>query len=122
MTEKEALRDRLFKAIDECGDTLREVAVAMDADYTYLSSLRKKRGFSIGAQHIANFCKHYHYSPAWILLGEGTPKADNNAQLDRIERILDELIMKLLDGLLTPKHLQDKGIIDLIRDARKPKS
>jgi exonuclease V gamma subunit len=122
MTEKEAMRARLYQAIDECGDTLRDVARHIGADYTYLSALRTKSNYILSAHYIAAFCKHYHYSPTWILLGQGKPKAEHNDQLDRIEKILDELIMKLLDGLLTPKHLQDRGLINLIQDARKPRS
>jgi hypothetical protein len=122
MTEREAIRARLFVCIDGCGDTLKEVALRTETNYSYLSALRNKKNFDISAHFIAAFCKTYHYSPNWIIVNQGDKKITDGSQLDRIEKILDELILKLLDGLLLPKHLQNTDLQKLIHDARKRKN
>lgn len=56
-------------------------------------------------------------------MNQGEKKAQQDkSQMDRIEAILDEIILKLLDGLLMPKHLQNTDLQKLITDARKRKN
>jgi transcriptional regulator with XRE-family HTH domain len=123
MTEREHLRARLFACIDDCGDTLKEVAAATGVNYSYLSSLRNKKAFDISAHFVATFCRIYRYSPAWVMLGVGDRKASDDPQLDRIELMLDEVVLKLLDGLLTPAHLRNTDEISkLIGEAKRRKN
>lgn len=120
MTEKEHMRLRLFECIDECGETLKEVAKATGTNYSYLSYLRNKNNFDISAHFIASFCTIYKYSPTWIILGTGDKKITGDTQLDRIESLLDDVILKLLDDMLTPPQLQgSKNLKKQIADALK---
>lgn len=127
MTDREAIRKRLFACIDECGETLKEVAAKTKCNYSYLSGLRTKDNFDISAQLIGSFCRHYGYSPTWIILGNGQKKEQKpDRKLDKLERMMqqlldrDEMLEKLLDGLLTPKILQKNDDLNkLIAEARK---
>lgn len=125
MTERDAIRARLFTCIDECGETLKEVARATGTNYSYLSALRHKENFDISAHLVSTFCKNYQYNPTWILLGKGDKKlkAKEAKQLDRIEGMIDEIVLKLLEALMTPKNtMANDDLNKLIMEAKKRKN
>lgn len=103
-----AIRERLFQAIDQSGDTLKQVSDKIGVNYSYLSALRKKKGFDISAELIAKFCKAYSISPTWILLGEN-PQQDT---LEAIHKRLDDLFHRdnvleiLLQGIIKPGFIK----------------
>ncbi len=135
MTEQEAIRSRLFQAIDQCGETLKEVAERTGTNYSYLSSLRSKPNFDISALLIAKVCKAYKINPTWILTGKGEPKAgkapggDIAKRLQSIEDSLqalmqrDQMLEMLLEALLTPKPMQKlTDLQKLMTEARRRKN
>lgn len=123
MTEEQAIRKRLFSCIDECGETLKEVATATSTNYSYLSALRTKDNPEIKASLISTFCKKYKYSPIFILLNQGKKKQENSSQLDRIEDSLDNIITTLLDAVTSSKHQNRMTDLEkLMNEARKRKN
>ena len=126
MTEEQAIRDRLFSCIDDCQETLKEIAAKTGINYSYLSGLRSKPNPEVKASLIAAFCKKYGYSPAFIILGKQPKKPEKekpSGQLDRIEDTLDDIITTLLEALTTSKH-QGKmtDLTKLMAEARKRKN
>ena len=123
MTEEQAIRKRLFSCIDECGETLKEVAIATKSNYSYLSALRSKDNPEIKASLIAAFCKKYKYSPVFIIMGAGKKKQEHSSQLDRIEDTLDNIITTMLDSMTSSKHQnQMTDLQKLMNEARKRKN
>ena len=135
MTEQEAIRSRLFQAIDQCGETLKEVAERTGTNYSYLSSLRNKTNFDISAILIAKFSKAYKVNPIWLLTGKGemkqpkAPGGDISKRLQSIEDSLqalmqrDQILEMLLEALLTPKPMQKlTDLQKLMTEARRRKN
>ena len=120
MTEEQAIRKRLFSCIDECGESLKDVAIATQTNYSYLSSLRTKNNPEIKASLIAAFCKKYKYSSSFIILGAGKKKQEPSTQLDRIEDTLDNIITTMLDSMTSSSHQnQMSDLQKLMNEARK---
>jgi hypothetical protein len=136
MTEQEAIRSRLFQAIDQCGETLKEVANRTETNYSYLSALRNKTNFDISATLIAKVSKHYKINPIWLLTGKGDMKAtkpaaggDISKRLQSIEDSLqalmhrDQMLEMLLEALLTPKPMQKlTDLQKLMTEAKRRKN
>ena len=126
MTEEQAIRNRLFTCIDQSGSTLKEVAQATGTNYSYLSALRTRQTPEVKASLIAAFCRHFHFSPIYILTGKGPAKdtqKSSQAQLDRIEDAIDRVITALVDGMLNANSTQGLSDIQkLLKDARGRKN
>ena len=134
MTEQEAIRSRLFQAIDLCGETLKEVAERTDTNYSYLSSLRTKTNFDISVTLLLKVARKTNTSPLWLLTGKGEPKAtkaEKNlaTRLQSIEDSLqalmhrDQMLEMLLEALLTPKPMQKlTDLQKLMTEARRRKN
>lgn len=133
MHGQDAIRKRLFIAIDQCGDSLKDICIKTDTNYSYLSALRKKKNFDIPAKLVANFCAVYHVNPAWILLGQGTPKGDIPpdiiSRLDQLDANMkalfnrDTMLETLLGGLLKPSFInKPSDLTKLLNEAKKRKN
>jgi hypothetical protein len=120
MLSDAAIRDRFIMCLNEVAKDipLMKIARAIDTRQAYLSTLKKSKSPKVPVLLIARFCDHYKYSPYFIIMGKGSPKA--TAPLTTEEKQLD-LIAALIEALLEVKVKLNDPVKELIEKAQNRK-
>ncbi len=119
---------RFLRAFDivcaEQNETAKSLAPKIGTTAEYISTLRKSEKSYIRQDIIANLCEKFSISPQWLLLGRGEMKFNPEIEkiyttIRRMSSTQDDIIAKLLDGLLEVRARLSNPIKELTDQARK---
>jgi transcriptional regulator with XRE-family HTH domain len=130
MITDKSIRDRFIECFHEVPGTTKEKALRLKVNKNYVSQLPNKKRPEIKGSIIANFCQVFNYSPAYLLLGEGTKKGEPNKTeilqlFDKMIKRIDnrnkdtEIIHDLLSGMLELNVQFNNPKDQLIKEAKK---
>lgn len=122
---------RFLRAFDivcaEQNETAKSLAPKIGTTAEYISTLRKSEKSYIRQDIIANLCEKYHISAEWLLMGKGDMKSNPTLTkifdlIKQMQSTQDDIISKLLDGLIEFKPGTSCTITELLTQARGRKN
>lgn len=108
MLSDDAIKERFLQAIDAVCQrdniSLRSLCKQLKYNQSFISQVRSRPAV-IRPEFIASLCQQYLVSPYWVILGQGDMFMTTDPRIDKILKLQERVIEKLVDSMLQPAQL-----------------